>query len=72
VLNNQTLLIMNALPQEYTKKQAIEYLKSKGKTSGRFYNNVYSWSSYLTLKPTFATPTGKAKGFARTIIVKAN
>lgn len=58
--------------QEFSKQQAIDYLKSKGKTSGRFYNNVYGWKSYYTLEPTFATPTGKAKGFARTIIIKAN
>jgi hypothetical protein len=57
---------------EFTKEQAKEYLKQKGKKSGRFYHNVYGWETYLTLKPTFATPTGKLKGFPRTVIVKVD
>lgn len=55
---------------EFTEAQAKAYLQQRGKTSGRFYVNVFGWSSYLTLEPTFATPSGKAKGFPRTTIVK--
>lgn len=51
-------------------KSAQAYLKKKGKKSGRFYNNVMGWSRYLTTEPTPATPTGRAKGFPRTVIVK--
>ena len=56
--------------REFTIAQAKAYLKQKGKKSGRFYVNVYGWQTYLTLEPTFATPTGKAKGFKRTTIIK--
>ena len=56
--------------REFTIAQAKAYLKQKGKKSGRFYVNVYGWQTYLTLEPTFATPTGKAKGFKITTIIK--
>ena len=56
--------------REFTIAQAKAYLKQKGKKSGRFYVNVYGLQTYLTLEPTFATPTGKAKGFKRTTIIK--
>lgn len=48
---------------------AKDYLKKTGKTKKRFYRNVYGWETYLTLSPTTATPTGKHKGFRRTIII---
>lgn len=58
--------------KEFTKEEAKEYLKSKNKKSGRFYINIFGWSSYLTLKPTFATPTGVLKGFKRSVVIKVN
>lgn len=54
---------------EFTTTQAIEYAKKRGKNT-RFYYNVFGWSTYYTLKPTFATPTGKLRGFPRCIIFK--
>lgn len=54
---------------EYTTKQAQEYAKQRNKPT-KFYLNVYGWNTYLTLKPTFATPTGKLKGFSKSIIIK--
>jgi hypothetical protein len=58
--------------RKFTEAEAKAYLKQKGKKSGRFYVNVFGWRTYLTLEPTFATPTGKAKGFKRMVIIKAN
>lgn len=55
---------------EFTEKQAKEYLRGKGKKSGKFYKNVYGWKVYYTLEPTFATPTGKDKDFPRTVRIK--
>lgn len=57
------------LPQEFTKTQAEEYTQKRGKNT-RFYFNVYGWSSYLTLTPTFATPSGRLKDFPRSIVFK--
>lgn len=54
---------------EYTTKQAQEYAKERNKPT-KFYFNVYGWSVYLTLKPTFATPSGKMKAFPKSIIIK--
>lgn len=59
------------LPKEYTLSEATEYAKLRGKNT-KFYRNVFGWDLYLTLEPTFATPTGKDKNFKRSIIVKAN
>jgi hypothetical protein len=42
-----------------TLDEAKEYLESKGKKSGYFFYNVYGWSTYLTLKATWCTPSGK-------------
>lgn len=58
--------------REFTLAQAKAYLRQKGKKSGRFYVNVWGWQTYLTLEPTSFTPTGKAKGFPRTKIIKAD
>jgi len=54
---------------EYSLKDAQLYTTAKGKNT-KFYYNVFGWNTYFTLKPTFATPTGKAKGFPRIIIFK--
>ena len=55
---------------EYNLKEAQRYIKSKSKKQHRFYVNFYGWEVYYTLDPTFATPTGLAKGFPRTRLVK--
>lgn len=55
--------------REFTLLEAKEYLREKGKVRGRFYFNIYGWRSYFTLEPTFATPTGKLKGYPRTKMV---
>ena len=62
-MNTQKLL------QEFTVEQACEYARSKKKNT-RFYYNVFGWQTYFTLKPTFATPSGKLKGFPRSVIIK--
>lgn len=58
------------MSKEYSLKEAQSLIRSKGKKTGRFYVNFYGWEVYYTLKPTFATPTGKAKGFPRTRLIK--
>lgn len=59
-------------PEEFkSEKEAQEYLKKVGKKSGKFYWNVVGWDRYLTLEPTSHTPTGKAKGFPKSKIVKS-
>lgn len=60
---------IKGLPLEFTMKEAQEYTTKRGKNT-KFYYNVFGWDTYFTLKPTFATPTGKAKGFPRIIIFK--
>lgn len=52
--------------------EAIEWLKKQGLKSRKFFINVYGWDTYLTLHPTFATPTGKLKEFPRTKTIKIN
>jgi len=63
---------MNTLPKEFTVEQAVEYVNYEVKKTTTFYNNVYGWNTYLTLEPTFATPTGKLKGFPRSYKIKYN
>lgn len=58
------------MAKEYTLKEAQNYIRKKGNKTGVFYVNFYGWSVYYTLEPTFATPTGKAKGFPRTRRIK--
>jgi hypothetical protein len=55
---------------EYTLKGAQNYIRKKGNKQGVFYVNVYGFEIYYTLEPTFATPTGRAKGFPRTRRIK--
>lgn len=52
-----------------TIESAKDYLKQIGKTKKRFYRNIYGWETYLTLKPTTATPTGKLRNFPRTKLI---
>jgi hypothetical protein len=56
--------------KEFTLKEAQNHIRNKGNKQGRFYVNFYGWQVYYTLEPTFATPTGKAKGFPRTRTIK--
>lgn len=58
--------------KEFSIDEAKAYLKENNKKSGRFYVNVYGWQKYLTIEPTFATPTGKLKDFPRTMIIQAD
>ena len=55
---------------KYTLKEAQNYIRKKGNKQGVFYVNVYGFEIYYTLEPTFATPTGRAKGFPRTRRIK--
>ena len=57
------------LPREFTIEKACEYARERRKNT-RFYYNVCGWHTYFTLEPTFATPTGKLKGFPRSVILK--
>lgn len=59
------------MEMKFTLEQARQYVRMQGKKRMRFYCNVYGWDWYLTLVPTMATPTGKAKGFPRTKYVFA-
>ena len=54
---------------KYTTQQAQQYAKERNKPT-KFYFNVYGWQTYFTLKPTFATPTGKLKAFPKSITIK--
>ena len=56
--------------KEFSFKEAQNYIRNKGNKQGRFYVNFYGFNVYYTLEPTFATPTGKAKGFPRTRTIK--
>lgn len=57
------------LPQEFSIEQATDYAYKRGKNT-RFYYNFYGWHFYFTLKPTFATPTGRLKDFPRSVVLK--
>lgn len=59
-----------ATPREFTIDQAREYAYERGKNT-RFFYNVYGYYFYFTLKPTFATPTGKLKRYPRSVIFNA-
>lgn len=54
----------------FTKEQAQAIASTSEKTGKYFFYNVFGWETYYTLKPTFATPTGKAKGFPRKVFFK--
>jgi hypothetical protein len=69
VETKQKTMTHTQTPQEFTIEKACEYARAR-KRNTRFFYNVYGWQTYFTLKPTFATPTGKAKGFPRSVIIK--
>jgi len=54
------------IPELFTLEQARDYVRKMGRKRMTFYYNVYGWSAYYTLQPTFATPTGKLRDFQRT------
>ena len=54
------------LPEQFTLEQARDYVRRMGRKRMTFFYNVYGWSEYYTLQPTFATPTGKLRDFPRT------
>lgn len=54
------------MTQEFKNIQECkEYLKATKQKKAIFYFNVYGWSSYFTLEPTFATPSGRLKEYPR-------
>ena len=55
--------------KEFSLAQAISYIKDAKKDRMSFYYNVYGGNVYFTLQPTFATPTGKLKGFPRMVTI---
>lgn len=55
---------------EFSFEDAQNYIRNKGNKQGRFYVNFYGCNIYYTLNETFATPTGKLKGFPKTRIIK--
>ena len=61
---------MNELMEtkEFTKQEALAYLKSSNLSKARFFVNVYGWTVYYTLKPTWCTPTGNLKEFPRSVV----
>jgi hypothetical protein len=53
---------------EYSFEEAYKY-QIANKTYGKqiWYLNIYGWDSYLTLEPTFATPSGNLKEYPRAV-----
>lgn len=52
--------------QEFKNIQECQaYLRATNQKRAIFYFNVYGWSSYFTLEPTFATPSGRLKEYPR-------
>ena len=56
------------MTQEFKNIQECkDYLKATNQKRAKFYVNVYGWTTYFTLEPTFATPSGKLKEFPREV-----
>ena len=53
--------------REYHPNEVREILAEHGRKSAVMYWNVFGWDSYLTTRPTFATPEGTIKGFPRRV-----
>lgn len=53
-----------------TELDCKKYLLDNNLKSKRFYFNIFGWDTYFTLDPTFATPSGKLKGFPNSKIIK--
>jgi hypothetical protein len=54
--------------KEYNRQEAMALITGR-KSTKLFYYNVFGWSNYFTLEPTFATPSGKLwnSGFPRIV-----
>ena len=57
--------------KRFTHDEARDLVRNSAKSFMYFYYNVFGWSTFLTLHPTNATPTGKLKGFPRRVRVYA-
>jgi antirestriction protein len=55
--------------KEFSLADAIAFIKGAKKDRMTFYYNVYGGNDYFTLEPTFATPTGKLKGYPRKVTI---
>jgi hypothetical protein len=55
--------------KEFSLAEAIVFIKKAGKDKMTFYYNVYGGNDYFTLQPTFATPTGKLKGYPSKVTI---
>jgi antirestriction protein len=55
--------------REFSFKQAVNFVNESGKEKMSFYYNVFGGSVYYTLEPTFATPTGRLKGFPSKVTI---
>jgi antirestriction protein len=55
--------------KEFSLAQAIAFIKEAKKDRMTFYYNVYGGNDYFTLEPTFATPTGKMKGYPSKVTI---
>jgi len=55
--------------KEFSLAQAIDFIKEAKKDKMTFYYNVYGGDDYFTLQPTFATPTGKLKGYPSKVTI---
>jgi antirestriction protein len=55
--------------KEFSLAQAIDFIKEAKKDRMTFYYNVYGGNDYFTLQPTFATPTGKLKGYPSKVTI---
>lgn len=56
------------MTQEFKNIQECQaYLKTTKQKRARFFVNFYGWSSYFTLEPTFATPSGRLKEYPREV-----
>ena len=50
-------------------EECKDYLRTVKLKKAIFYFNVFGWSTYYTLERTFATPTGKLKGFPHSVVI---
>lgn len=69
-MNTKTQLFEKG--REYSRDEVINTLRAAGRKRARMFYNVFGWSVYYTTAPTFATPTGRAAGFPRSVYIFAN
>lgn len=56
------------IDKEYSKKDIVNILRNNNVDKVVMYYNVFGWSVYYTINPTFATPNGTNGNFPRSII----